>query len=641
VTVPESPPTQPGTIDGSPRPASPEGGIAPGRWGHFEVGELLGEGGMGVVYRATDCRLGREVALKFIRGAAPSLAQRFQREARAQARVEHEGVCRVFEVGDLGGRPYIAMQLVDGKRLDALRDELRYEEKAQLVRDVALAVQSAHRLGIIHRDLKPSNVLVERTEDSRLRPVLMDFGLARDTTDAQSLSETSAVMGTPQFMSPEQALGAGRRLDRRTDVYSLGAILYDLLVGRPPFVGTTLMEILVQLGDAEPEPPRKLVPSIPTDLETIAIHCLERDPARRYDSARALADDLQRFLDGDPITARPPSRIKQLWRRARKHRALTALAAVAVVAVGLLGTVLVRSYLNDAKIARALMEEAEYLPRSGGFLRNSEALPLHDMTREKALVRGRLRHFEAGLPSLPAHLQGPARTNAARLHLYLGEFEAALEGMQAAWDGGYRAENASYSLGRALAEVYGLKLAEAERVGGPAAREAMKQRLARSHHDPALAHLREGEASAIDPGEYVEGLIAFYDDRFDDAIMAARRTALSAPWLFEAPLLEADALTARGTARRAAGRYSEAKEDYARALDRYLRAADMSRSNVRVQLALSTMWCKEAERALTVGESTEAALGEARAAADRALVIDPGSQGARAMKAWADALAKR
>jgi hypothetical protein len=169
----------------------------------------------------------------------------------------------------------------------------------------------------------------------------------------------------------------------------------------------------------------------------------------------------------------------------------------------------------------------------------------------------------------------------------------------------------------------------------------MKQRLAKSHHDPALAHLKEGEASAIDPPEYIEGLIAFYDDRFDDAIMAAKRAALSAPWLFEAPLLEADALTACGNARRAVGRFSEAKEDYAGARDRYVRAADMARSSVRVQLALSTMWCDEAERALAAGESTEAALGEARAAADRALVIDPGSDGARATKAWADALAKR
>jgi serine/threonine-protein kinase len=263
------------------------------------------------------------------------------------------------------------------------------------------------------------------------------------------------------------------------------------------------------------------------------------------------------------------------------------------------------------------------------------------MTREKSMARAHLRHLEARLPSVPARMQGPARANVARLHLYLGEPEAALERIQAAWDGGYRGENASYALGRALAEVYGLKLAEAEREGGPAAREAMKQRLAKSHHDPALLHLREGEASAIDPPEYVEGLIAFFDDRFDDAIMAARRAALSAPWLFEAPLLEADALTARGNARRAAGKFSEAKEDYARARDRYVWTADMARSSVRVQLAMSTMWCNEAERALAAGESTETALAEARGAADRALVIDPGSEGARATRAWADALAKR
>jgi serine/threonine-protein kinase len=631
----------PETLDASSAPLPVEGAIVPGRWGPFEVREILGEGGMGVVYRATDCRLGREVALKFIRGAAPSLVQRFQREARAQARVEHEGVCRVFEVGDLAGRPYIAMQLVEGKRLDALRDDLRHEEKAQLVRDVALAVHAAHRLGIIHRDLKPSNVLVERTEDGRLRPVLMDFGLARDTTDAQTFSETSAVLGTPQFMSPEQALGAGRRLDRRTDVYSLGAILYDLLVGRPPFVGPTLMDLLVQVRGVEPQPPRKVFPSVPTDLETIALHCLEKDPARRYDSARALADDLQRFLDGDPITARPPSRIQQLWRRARKHRALATLVAVAGVAIGVLGVVLVRSHLADAKLARAVTEEAEYVPRAAGFLRYAEALPLHDMTREKEIVRGRLRHLEGGLPSLPSHLRGPALTVVGRIHLYLGEPEAALGRIQAAWDSGYRGENASYVLGRALAEVYGLKLAEAERLGGQAAREAMRQRLAKSHHDPALARLREGAPSAIDSPDYVVGLLAFYDDRFDDAIIDARQAAASAPWLFEAPLLEADALAARGNVRRDAGQFADAKDDYLRAANRYGATAEMVRSNVRVQLALSALWCNEAERARRVGEPIDAALAEARAAADRALVIDPRGKGALAVKAWADELAGR
>jgi serine/threonine-protein kinase len=636
----ELPPAHAVTL-ASPVTGPAEGGITPGRWGHYEVGELLGEGGMGVVYRATDSRLGRAVAIKFIRSAAPSLVQRFQREARAQARIDHEGVCRVFEVGELGGRSYISMQLVDGKRLDALRDELRFEEKAQLVRDVALAVHAAHRLGIIHRDLKPSNVLVERSEDGRLRPVLMDFGLARDTTDGQTFSETGAVMGTPQFMSPEQGAGAGRRLDRRTDVYSLGAILYDLLVGRPPFVGPTLIELLMQIDGDPPQPPRRLVPSVPSDLETIVLHCLEKDAAQRYDSARALADDLQRFLDGEPIAARPPSRLKRLLRRVRKHRALTALAAVAVAALGVLGVVLLRSYLADAKLARAVTEEAEYVPRAAGFLRYAEALPLHDMTREKQIVRSRLKHLEDGLPSLPSHLRGPALTAVARIHLYLGEPELALARIQTAWDGGYRGENVSYVLGRSLAEVYGLKLDEARRQGGPTAREAMRQRLAPSHHDPALVRLREGAPSEIDAPEYVMGLIALYDDRFDEAIVQAKRAALRAPWLFEAPLLEADALAARGNARRDAGRYADAKEDYARAADRYRLAADMARSSVRVQIALAMLWCNEAERARKVGESIEAALVEARAAANRALVIDPQSGGARAAQAWADELAKR
>jgi serine/threonine-protein kinase len=212
------------TVTGAPRAirADPEAPVFPvAHWDRYQAVRLLGQGGMGKVFLARDLRLDRDVAIKFVRGGEPTLVHRLISEARAQARVSHERVCKVYEVGEIEGEVYIAMQYIDGRSLDALAAELGVEQKALVVRDAALGVHEAHRAGLIHRDLKPSNVIVERAEDGALKAYVMDFGLARSFQGDPT--ETGAVLGTPAFMSPEQARGEGSRLDRRTDVYSLGA----------------------------------------------------------------------------------------------------------------------------------------------------------------------------------------------------------------------------------------------------------------------------------------------------------------------------------------------------------------------------------------------------------------------------------
>jgi serine/threonine protein kinase len=198
-------------------------------WDRYEFQKLLGQGGMGAVYKALDKRLGRTVALKFIRGSDEQMTQRFMQEARAQSRLDHTGICHVFEVGEVEGKAYIAMQFVDGESLDKAQPGMSLTQKVQVMRDVCLAMHHAHEKGVIHRDLKPSNIMVEKRPDGSLVPVVMDFGLAREAGEGHGLTESGAVMGTPAFMSPEQARGEARHLDRRSDVYSLGATLFDVL----------------------------------------------------------------------------------------------------------------------------------------------------------------------------------------------------------------------------------------------------------------------------------------------------------------------------------------------------------------------------------------------------------------------------
>ncbi len=271
--------------------------------GKYKIEALLGQGGMGKVYRAFDSQLNRSVALKFVRSDDGEILERFLREARNQARVDHENICKIYEVGELDGKPYIALQLVEGKPVNEVEHPLTLEEKVMIIRDVADAVQTAHAQGLIHRDLKPGNIMIRQGEDGRWIPMVLDFGLARELA-APGLTISGMVLGSPAYMSPEQALGDIGAMDRRSDVYSLGVTLYEMLSGKRPFPGNVTTELLIQVVEDEPLPLSQASTNLPGDLEKIVMKCLEKEPERRYDSARLLAQDLTNFLHGDPVMAK-------------------------------------------------------------------------------------------------------------------------------------------------------------------------------------------------------------------------------------------------------------------------------------------------------------------------------------------------
>jgi serine/threonine protein kinase len=271
----------------------------------YEIVEVLGRGGMGVVYRAQQTALQRPVALKMILAGASAgehERQRFRTEAEAVARLHHPNIVQIYEVGEQNGCPYLALELVPGSSLAQQLDgtPLPPRRAAQLVLALARAVQHAHQQGIVHRDLKPANVLL--TPEGT--PKIADFGLAKRLDADLGQTQTGAVLGSPSYMAPEQAEGRRHDIGPAADVYALGALLYELLTGRPPFKGETLLETLEQVRTREPLPPRVLQPKLPRDLETICLKCLEKQPGHRYPSAEVLAADLQRFLDDEPISAR-------------------------------------------------------------------------------------------------------------------------------------------------------------------------------------------------------------------------------------------------------------------------------------------------------------------------------------------------
>jgi serine/threonine protein kinase len=331
--------------------------LAPGlRLDGYELLEEVGRGGMGVVYKARHTALDRVVALKVIRldgECSGPQRRRFEGEARAIARLHHPNIIQIYEVGEADGEPFLSLEFVDGQSLARALGGTPWPARraAELVKTLAEAMHYAHGKGVIHRDLKPANILlpvnrdVERSVNSALPAgsrltggilaKITDFGLARLATDGMPHTHSRTVLGTPSYMAPEQTDGNGAEIDARTDVYGLGAILYELVAGRPPFRAATALETLKQVVESEPARPTFLNPAVPPDLETICLKCLEKEPARRYASAEALGGDLHRFLEGRPVAARPVSRAERLRRWARRNplaAALTMLLALTVTA---------------------------------------------------------------------------------------------------------------------------------------------------------------------------------------------------------------------------------------------------------------------------------------------------------------------
>jgi serine/threonine protein kinase/tetratricopeptide (TPR) repeat protein len=325
----------------------------------YEILGVLGRGGMGVVYKARQIKLNRLVALKMIRSAShagPDDLARFRSEAEAVARLQHPNIVQIFEVGEQDGQPFCALELVEGGNLQQLvkGEPQPARRAAELVETLARAIDHAHRQGIVHRDLKPGNILLASKEprpespepktgrptglstlDSQLpTPKITDFGLAKRLDDDDlNRTGTGSVLGTPTFMAPEQAAGRTRDIGPAADIYALGAILYDLLTGRPPLRGESVVDTLQLVQTAEPVPPSRLQPRVPRDLETICLKCLRKLPATRYASAAALADDLRRFLNGEPIVARPVPAWERATKWARRRPAAAALLAVSVLAL--------------------------------------------------------------------------------------------------------------------------------------------------------------------------------------------------------------------------------------------------------------------------------------------------------------------
>ncbi len=562
-----------------PPPSEPPFPVA--GWDRYTPVRFLGQDGMGVVFLAIDTRLRREVAIKFVRGNSADHVRRLISEARNQARVSHERICKVYEVDEVEGKVYIAMQYIAGKPLGRMADELTLEQKVTLVRGAAEGIHAAHTEGIIHRDLKPSNIMVERSDGGELRPYVMDFGLARSVQDVGE-TQTGAVIGTPRYMAPEQAQGATSKLDRRADVYSLGATLYHLVTGEPAVAGETVAEVIHNLIENEPRPLRAHDPGIPIDLEAITLKCLEKDRSARYDSARALADDLGRFLNGEPVIARPADTWYRLRKRLAKHRRLVAAAAVAfaalVVAIG--WAISTRLEASDREqFARQFTETVASIESTARY---SALAPRHDIRGDRAAIRAEMARIEAEIERGGEAAAGPGHYALGRGYLALDDDIHAREHLAVAWNGGYREPRVAYALAQVMGHLYQQHLLAAERIDDKTddkeTREARKREIGWRYRDPALGFLAASAGiQELESPEYVPALVAYYEGRFDDALKHVGAIDARA-WFYEVPKLRGDVLLARALELRDGGEHERARGDFEAGRNAYAAAAAIGES---------------------------------------------------------------
>jgi serine/threonine-protein kinase len=617
----------------SPRPVT---GSASER---FEIGEMLGQGGMAMVFKAYDHSLKRSVALKFLKSDDPDRIARFLREAQAQARVVHENVCKIYEVGELDGKPFIAMQLIGGKPLSdasatadpsSMALQMTVDQKARLMLKVAEGIHAAHREGLIHRDIKPSNIIVEATEDGDFKPYVLDFGLAREVA-SPGQTMLGLVAGTPNFMAPEQARGEAGALDRRTDVYGLGATLYAVLAGTPPFEGVSTLDVLNQVLEHEVAP----LTGVPQDLATIVGKCLEKDPAQRYDSARAVAEDLARYLNGDPIQGRKTSLVYRLLKKARKHKKLAVASVLVGVAFLALGGWSIGAQVRSAARTRLAGVFGQEVRGIESIMQVAHLIPEHDIRPEKAAVRQRMAALEARMREIGSVAEAPGHYALGRGYFALGELEKAHEHLERAWNAGNHERPVAYSLGLTLGALYQKELEVADRIADKKQREERRRQVQADYRDPALRYLAQGSGLEGEAPEYVEALIAFYEKRYEAALAKAQTAYQRSPSFYEARALEANIYVAVGQeAIDDRGQNAEGAAALARAESAYAAAAMVGRSDPTIPEGLCRLTTSIIRmKAYAKGGDLEPEFVKALEASDRALAIDAEAAGAYLCKA--------
>lgn len=587
----------------------------------FRTAVPVSAGATSRVLRVFDETLGHEVALKLLHRSDPDVVQRMLREAEAQARLQHPHIARVHGTGTWEGQPYIAMDFIDGQTLDQAALTLSDRERAALLADVADALECAHRNGLVHRDLKPSNILVARGDNGRPHAYVIDFGVAHDAGGAD-LTRTGQILGTPGYIAPEVAAGA--TFDARSDIYSLGVILFEMLAGRRPFTGDSAAEVIVQSLRREPPPLQKYRPDIDPALARIVRQCLERDPDWRYASAAALREDLRAFAEGRRVAARRDTHWLRLRRFRRNHPWRAALAFLTILlATGMMG-VLVHSTWYARQQSLKAQRFMDFAAGIEGSIRLHYLMPAHDIGPVRQQLHERVERFAADLRSDG----GPAARHAGQMALgrawaALGDDVRARQHLLRAWTEGERSPTLERLLGEVHLRLYWSAQVQAAAITDDELRQQRLDDNRRELRGPAEQHLARAARSDDPQALLAQALLhQLLDDR-EVALAHLDQVAINLDWPVDALLYGAGLLHQRSLDRELAGDYAGALDALQRARDRYLRAADIARSHPQALEGL----CNTGGRLLGLarhGPLPPQHTADLLRSCDQAIALDPG-----------------
>lgn len=631
--------------------------------GQYKVIDEIGHGGMGTVYLAIrdDDQYQKQVAIKVVKSGldVDFILRRFRTERQILASLDHPNVAKLLDGGSTkDGLPYFVMEYIEGKPIDQYCDDhkLPILERLKLFRAICSAIYYSHQHFIIHRDIKPSNILV--TKDGV--PKLLDFGIAKllnPTLLSQPLDQTATMLRlmTLEYASPEQI--RGEKINSATDIYSLGVLLYKLLCGHHPYrldncstkeieriicekepdnpsiainhieqitssdaTLTLTPELVSKNRDTQPEGLRH---QIAGDLDNIVLMAMRKEQQRRYSSVEQFSDDILRHLNHLPVIARKDTFTYRTSKFIQRNRVVMTISSLAIVIIFLLGTMWITTFWRAKEQIRLAQYFGQEAKQMEGFLRYTYALPLHDTNREKKVVRAQMKDIEDEMNRMGSLSYGPGHYAMGYGYMALHEYEQAHDHLQKAWNAGYQGVEVRYALGLVMGELYKKALADIERIENKQILGDRKKEVEKKYLTPALFYLKTCTGNQTESPIYVEGLIAYYEKFYDDALNKSQQAFEQSPWLYDAKKLEGDIYTVYADNNLEKGNYEGAIKGYEEARKAYLIAMEMGRSDSMVYFGEGNRWLSIMKLENSRGNSPEKEFEATLSAFNKALLVDP------------------
>ena len=544
----------------------------------FKTAVPIGEGATGEVMKAWSDDLDCHVAIKYLKRNDPDWISRLRREAAAIARIHHPAVPKIHAIDiDPNGRSYLVMDYINGRPLNEIAEDLSLEQRVWLMQEIADAIQAAHSEGLIHRDIKPANILIEQTAAGALKPWVVDFGLVHDD-QATKLTMTGAIMGTPNFMSPEQAAG-NAQIDRRSDVYSLGATLYYLLTLQKPFPGDSTSEILSKVLRGDLKPPHLISRKVPRALSAICLHAMEYDVKHRFASARMFAQALEHYLKGETHEAATLD-ISYHWRRIWRLRKPWIVGGGVAVLLALISvSALWWQQLRAEQAADQIQRFATLVEQRNQTFRLAQLTPNVDIAPIRITLRQAYEQEEVSLSAFPESARPAAEAALGRGYRSLGLNEKALQLLESAYAQGFRQGPALFALAMARTHAYQQELQKIALTQDTALRQEQTLQAIRQWRDPAIAALKAAQQAGISEVEFGNALIALLEERFDDVAQPANQALAQTPWWFESHIVMGDSFAEQARQAVMSGHADAAEAHYQQAIAAYSDAIDIAPSS--------------------------------------------------------------